>query len=90
MDDMLVSGSAPASSQDDLRRWLTARVADYLECPAEGIDPLVPLGEYGLDSVVALAVAGEIEDHLNVTLDSTVLWDHPSIDALARYLHPTD
>lgn len=90
MDDMLVTGPAPAPSLEELRRWLTDRVADYLECSAERIDRSVPLGEYGLDSVLALAVAGEIEDHLDITLDPTVLWDYPTIDALALYLRPTD
>lgn len=91
MDDMLVSAPAPAPalSQEDLRRWLTVRVADYLECSADAIDQSVPLGEYGLDSVLALAMAGEIEDHLNITVDPTVLWDYPSIDALVRFLHST-
>ncbi|MEU8389532.1 acyl carrier protein [Micromonospora sp. NPDC048843] len=79
---------APASEQspDELRTWLIDRVAVYVERPADAIDPTVPLGEYGLDSVLALAMASDIEDHLKITVDATVLWDHPTIDELARVL----
>nr|QRW40793.1 peptide carrier protein [bacterium] len=71
---------------EDLRRWLIDRVAGYVERPADGIDPSVPLGEYGLDSVLALAMASEIEDHLAISIDPAVLWDHPTIDALTTFL----
>lgn len=70
----------------DLHEWLIGRVADYVEVAAEEIDPSAPLGDYGLDSVLALAMAAEIEDRLGVSLDPTVLWDHPTIDDLTRFL----
>jgi acyl carrier protein len=73
-------------STGELRDWLIARVAAYVESPVDAIDPSVPLGEYGLDSVLALAMAAEIEDHLGVDVDPTVLWDHPTIDALTGFL----
>ncbi len=73
-------------SAEQLRTWLIERVAVYVERPADAIDPTVPLGEYGLDSVLALAMASEIEDHLGIGVDPTVLWDHPTIDELTKFL----
>ncbi|WP_434652365.1 acyl carrier protein [Pseudomonas sp. R3-56] len=44
------------------------------------------LAEYGLDSIAALTIAGDLEDELGVELPPTLLWDYPSIDDLAHYL----
>ncbi|MEE4138722.1 acyl carrier protein [Pseudomonas viridiflava] len=44
------------------------------------------LAEYGLDSIAALTIAGDLEDELGVELPPTLLWDYPSIDDLANYL----
>jgi hypothetical protein len=46
----------------ELRAWLTNRVAEYLRLPAPEIDTSTQLAEYGLDSVYALALCGDIED----------------------------
>lgn len=46
-----------------------------------------PLTEYGLDSMAALMIAGELEDRYRIELPATLLWDHPSIDQLAACLH---
>lgn len=45
------------------------------------------LAEYGLDSIAALTIAGDLEDELGIELPPTLLWDHPTIDELATYLH---
>ncbi|MFG1677331.1 acyl carrier protein [Micromonospora sp. NPDC049282] len=69
-----------------LRPWLRDRVADFINRDPATIDTAAPLADLGLDSVYALALCGEIEDHLGVPLEPTIVWDHPSIDALTEYL----
>jgi acyl carrier protein len=84
--------TAPQGTRPDpveLRAWLIDRVAEYLRLPAHEIDPSRRLAEYGLDSVYALALCGDIEDYLDVRLDATVVWDYPSIDELGGYLAGT-
>ncbi|MFB4300558.1 acyl carrier protein [Actinomadura sp. NTSP31] len=73
-------------SPEGLQAWLAERVATHARLPVEQISPEVDLGRYGLDSVEAFAVCCEIEDHLDVSLDPALLWDHPTIDALSEYL----
>jgi acyl carrier protein len=70
----------------ELRDWLIDEVATLLGRPAESIDHAAPFGDDGLDSVSGLTLAAAIEDHLGVEVDPTIVWDHPSIDALAEFL----
>jgi acyl carrier protein len=70
----------------DLRAWLTERVMEYLDNPPDEIRTDVSLAEYGMDSMYALMLCGDIEDHLQITIEPTVAWDHPSIDAMVAYL----
>jgi acyl carrier protein len=67
-----------------LREWLTVRLARYLG--RQDIDPLVPLAEYGIDSLVALNLYGDLEEELDLPVDVTVVLDYPTVDALARHL----
>lgn len=70
----------------DVRTWLTERVATYLRRSPQDIDTSVPLADYGLDSLTALAVTADIEDEFEVTVDDALTWDHPTIDALSAAL----
>ncbi|MER7584585.1 acyl carrier protein [Kitasatospora sp. NPDC097691] len=71
---------------ESLRTWLVDCVAAHLERPADTIDPAARLSDYGLDSLYVLSVAAELEDHLDISLDPTVMWDNPTIDALSAAL----
>nr|AEF16024.1 acyl carrier protein [Streptomyces viridochromogenes] len=71
---------------EGLRAWLTDCVATHLDRPADTIDTSVRLTDYGLDSLYVLAVAAELEDHLDISLDPTLMWDNPTIDALSEAL----
>ncbi len=77
-----MSDSTPHHSLETLRPWLAARVADYVQRPVAEIQTDIPLADYGLSSVYALTLTGDIEDHLGLVIDPTVMWDHPTIDAL--------
>lgn len=75
-----------ADSTDQLRAWLIERVAYYAERSADDVDPSVPLSSYGLDSVYALTLCGDIEDHLSLRIEPAAAWDFRTIDALLGYL----
>ncbi|WP_416969928.1 acyl carrier protein [Streptomyces sp. 4F14] len=80
------TGQRTASAQAALRDWLTTEIAQLLGTAPEDIDRTAPFGEYGLESISGLTLAAAIEDHLGIEVDPTVVWDHPSIDALAAHL----
>jgi acyl carrier protein len=76
-------------AMSELRAWMIERVAEYLERPPEQIEPDVSLASYGMDSLYALVLCGDIEDHLGITVDPTLAWDHPTIDAIVAFLEQT-
>ncbi|MFD9130088.1 acyl carrier protein [Kitasatospora sp. NPDC059571] len=72
--------------EHEFREWLLDRVAEYARRPRSEIRVSVPFAEYGLDSVAALSLFGDLEDAFGLYLEPTVAWDHPTVEALARYL----
>ncbi|MET7479254.1 acyl carrier protein [Streptomyces sp. NPDC005648] len=71
---------------EELTTWLSDRIALYLKRAPEEIDPAVPLAEYGLDSVAALSLCGDVEEDFDLVLEPTVAWDYPTVGALATHL----
>ena len=71
---------------ESLSAWLTDCVATHLERTPDTVDTSVPLSDYGLDSLYVLAVAAELEDHLDISIDPTVMWHNPTIDGLSKAL----
>lgn len=69
-----------------LHSWLLDRLSLYLQRPAVAIDATVPLAEYGLDSVCALSLCGDLEDQFGLAVDQTLLWDHPTVESLLGFL----
>jgi aryl carrier-like protein len=49
-------------SPEGIAQWLTTRVASYIAVEPDHIDRDLPLVDYGLDSVYAVNLCGEIED----------------------------
>jgi hypothetical protein len=45
-----------------------------------------PLTRYGLDSIDAVTIVGDLEDSLDLELPSTLFWDYPTIEKSAQYL----
>ncbi|MEU4321217.1 acyl carrier protein [Nocardia fluminea] len=66
--------------------WLIERVADYTERAPHQVDPTIPLAELGMDSVSAVALCGEIEDRWMLDIDPTLVFEYPTIAAIATYL----
>ena len=67
-------------------RWLTIRLASYLEVPATAVDPMVPLAEMGVDSVHAISLVGDVELHFDIDVDPTMIFDYPTLSAIAEFI----
>lgn len=66
-----------------LREWLRTWIADTTGQPVDQITDDRPMEEFGLSSRDAVALSGEIEELLGVTLTATVAYQHPTIASLA-------
>ncbi|MFC0862255.1 acyl carrier protein [Sphaerimonospora cavernae] len=73
-------------SDHDVHRWLTERVAHYLERSPVEIDPSAKLRTYGWESIHALSLCVDIEEAVGLLVEPTLTWDYPTIDALAAHL----
>jgi len=65
-----------------IRAWLTARIGD--------VDPDRPLHETGLSSRDATSLAADLGAFVGRPLSPTLVWQHPTITALADHLSTVD
>jgi acyl carrier protein len=69
-----------------IQNWLMTQVAESAGVEVSEIDPREPFASYGLSSVAAISLTADLEDWLEVSLDPTLAWDYPTIEALSSYL----
>lgn len=81
------TGNVTSSTGDmtvaQLRDWLRNWIADATGQPVGQITDDRPMEEFGLSSRDAVALSGEIEELVGVTLTATVAYQHPTIASLA-------
>lgn len=70
----------------EIRAWLVARLSEELKVEASEIDQRAPFSQYGLDSIGAVTLVGELEDWLGRELSPTLPYDYTNVESLARYL----
>ena len=73
-------------SAEAIQAWLITHIASMLEMDSASIDPRQPFTYYGLGSVQAVSLTGDLEVFLDRKLSPTLAWDYPSIELLANYL----
>lgn len=83
--DARTSHNAPPN-KEVIQTWLQFRIAESIQARADDIDATMPFSYYGLDSVAALEISGELEIWLNRKLPQTLTWDYPNIDLLSSFL----
>jgi len=69
-----------------IQSWLITHLAEQVGIAPQDIDVHKSFTEYGLDSIVGVSLAGDLEDWLGLVLSPTLLWDYPTIETLAWYL----
>jgi acyl transferase domain-containing protein/acyl-CoA synthetase (AMP-forming)/AMP-acid ligase II/acyl carrier protein len=71
-----------------IRAWLMEKVADKLRVPVDTVRASDPFSHFGIDSKDAVALSGELQEWLGRPLAATLLYDYPTIEALAQHLSP--
>lgn len=73
-------------SAEEIQAWLVDRVAALTEVNPDDVDVRAPLTRHGLDSVMVVVLAADLETWLNYRFRANPLDAHPTIEALARFL----
>ena len=76
--------SKPVSSVDAaaVREWIVQYLAQVLQIDPRHVDLGKSLGELGLDSVDALILAGELEEHFGVEVEPTAVFEFKSFQGM--------
>lgn len=85
MSQSLLGASTVSSTVAATRQWLVARLAAVLELDPREIERDAQLARHGISSLQALAIMHDLGALVGRKLSVTAPWEHPTIDALARY-----
>jgi acyl carrier protein len=69
-----------------LMTWLRQQVAAILRLDFERVPEDKPLRSLGLDSLMALELRNRLERNLRLKLSATLVWNYPTITAMAAHL----
>lgn len=73
-------------TEKQIRDRLMAEVAAAAGIAIGCVDVREPFASYSIASIEAVHLVGVLETWLRIPLDVTLLWDHATIEALARHL----
>lgn len=76
----------PPATSAAILAWLVGRIAAELRIDPRTIDVGDPFARYGIDSVAAAELSVALEDWIGRPLSPTLLWDLPSLEAIATSL----
>ena len=85
MNDISLT-ETPEHSEAEITQWIVARVAGDLKITPAEVDLTQDLTSFGLDSIAAFTLTGDLAEWLDRDLRATLLWEFPSIQALAQHL----
>jgi len=79
--------ASPEERKEMLIQYLREQATRVLGLdPATPVDPNKPLSEMGLDSLMAIELKNTLDNAVGQKLPATVVFNYPTIDALAGYL----
>jgi acyl carrier protein len=82
-----LAAAAPGRRRPLVLAFVRERALKALGVDASrAVDPRTPLGELGLDSLLAVELRNTLGTALGRTLSATLLFDYPTIDALTDFI----
>jgi len=73
-------------SQADIQRWLVERLAQRLNISPDEIGNGRPFAHFGMNSLEAVRLSGELAEWLGRPLVPTLAYDYPNVGLLSRHL----
>ncbi len=76
-------------TEETIRTWLVTNIANVVNMDPGKIDIQQTFDNYGLDSLQAVSLSGDLETWLSMEISPTVVWDYPTVELLAEHLSKT-
>lgn len=76
----------PCPGRNAIEEWLVSAISRKTKLPCSAIALNEPLAAYGLDSLEVVSLSGELQEWLGRELSPTLVFDHPTVASLARFL----
>lgn len=73
-------------TKNNLKEWLVNRISELMQIKKESIDTGEPFAVYGMDSLKAVQLSGDLEMLLDKELPATLVYDYPNINSLSDFL----
>lgn len=73
-------------SEAEISQWIATRVAGEMKIEPSEVDLTQDITTFGMDSIAAFTLTGDLAEWLDRDLRATLLWEYPSIQALAQHL----
>ncbi|MGB4852716.1 MAG: beta-ketoacyl synthase N-terminal-like domain-containing protein, partial [Ignavibacteria bacterium] len=73
-------------TKDNLKEWLVNRISELMQIKKESINTGEPFAVYGMDSLKAVQLSGDLEVLLEKELPATLVYDYPNINSLSDFL----
>ncbi len=73
-------------TEETIRTWLVTNIANVVNMDPGKIDIHQTFDNYGLDSLQAVSLSGDLETWLSMEISPTVVWDYPTVELLAQHL----
>ena len=70
-----------------VQSWLITYIAQLLKVDPTEVDAQKPFKEFGMDSMTALGMLGDLSDFLSCEdLEASLLYKYPTVEKLSAYL----
>jgi myxalamid-type polyketide synthase MxaE and MxaD len=82
----VMEAAEPEARAALLETHLREQLAEVLKLPVSRVEAHRPMGALGLESLTALELRKRLELSLGLRLSATVMWNYPTVAALAKHL----
>lgn len=79
---MQQKGGEDRRARQDLIAWLECILARELSLPADLVKSVRRFDELGMDSILAVYIAGQLEERFETPIDAQLFYEFPDIDAV--------
>jgi len=71
---------------ESIKNWIISWLSKNLKIASSSIDTSKSFADYGMDSVMAIDLAQDLESWLKHAIEPTVVWNYSTIENLGHYL----